>query len=195
MILLKVNFEELTSNAFEIIILLLVIAIIAYFIGRMGRVAQKLYNLKAEEKLKQIDLLHQDIDSEKLINDRLFRESQSLSKKIIGLKEELSKCQKLSKKTLPIATGDKVLERVKSKSSTIDFDRIGIANVGEKDNLQVIKGIGKYIEEKLNALGIYKYKQIANFTSEDEGLVNKAIEFFPGRVKRDDWKGQANTFI
>jgi nucleotidyltransferase/DNA polymerase involved in DNA repair len=212
MILLNINFAEFSTNAIEIIILLLVTAIIAYFIGRVGRVAQKIYNLKAEEKekledelrdllikheekLKQIVLLQQDLDSEKLKNDRFIKENHSLSKKINSLEEELSHCQKLIKKTLPIAMGGEVLYRMKAQSSTIDFDRIGIANVGEKDNLQVIKGIGKYIEEKLNALGIYRYKQIANFTPEDEELVNKAIEFFPGRVKRDDWKGQAKTFI
>ena len=33
-----------------------------------------------------------------------------------------------------------------------------------KDDLQVIKGIGPFIEEKLNALGITTYRQIANMT-------------------------------
>jgi hypothetical protein len=49
----------------------------------------------------------------------------------------------------------------------------------------------KSIEEKLNALGIYKIEQIAKLTSELEDEVNIAIEFFPGRVKRDEWVNQA----
>ena len=60
-----------------------------------------------------------------------------------------------------------------------------------KDDLQVIKGIGPFIEEKLNALGIYMFVQIARMTPELEEDVNVAIEFFPGRVKRDEWARQA----
>ena len=60
-----------------------------------------------------------------------------------------------------------------------------------KDDLQIIKGIGPFIEEKLNALGIYMFIQIARMTPELEEEVNVAIEFFPGRVKRDQWVKQA----
>ena len=54
-----------------------------------------------------------------------------------------------------------------------------------------MKGISRFIEEKLNALGIFKFEQIAKMTSEIEDEVNIAIEFFPGRVKRDEWVKQA----
>jgi predicted flap endonuclease-1-like 5' DNA nuclease len=43
----------------------------------------------------------------------------------------------------------------------------------------------------LNALGIFTFEQVGNMTSEIETQVNKAIEFFPGRVKRDEWAKQA----
>ena len=64
-----------------------------------------------------------------------------------------------------------------------------------KDDLQVIKGIGPFIEEKLNALGITTYRQIANMTAKLEDQVNEAIEFFPGRVKRDQWVAQAKILL
>ena len=54
-----------------------------------------------------------------------------------------------------------------------------------------MKGISRFIEDKLNALGIFKFEQIAKMTSEIEDEVNIAIEFFPGRVKRDEWVKQA----
>ena len=60
-----------------------------------------------------------------------------------------------------------------------------------RTRLLEIKGIGPFIEEKLNALGIFKFSQIAKMTSEIEEEVNVAIEFFPGRVKRDEWVKQA----
>ncbi|MBM67494.1 MAG: hypothetical protein CMB39_03500 [Euryarchaeota archaeon] len=87
------------------------------------------------------------------------------------------------------------LERVKANASKIDFDVLGTAKASDKDDLQAIKGVGPFIEEKLNALGIYTYEQISKMTSELEDTVNEAIEFFPGRVKRDEWVAQSQTLI
>ena len=87
------------------------------------------------------------------------------------------------------------LERVKANASKIDFDVLGTAKASDKDDLQAIKGVGPFIEEKLNALGIYTYEQISKMNSELEDTVNLAIEFFPGRVKRDQWAGQAKTLL
>ena len=83
------------------------------------------------------------------------------------------------------------LARVAAKAEKIDFGTIGVASASDKDNLQELKGIGPFIEEKLNALGIFKFEQIAKMTSKIEDEVNIAIEFFPGRVKRDEWVKQA----
>ena len=47
----------------------------------------------------------------------------------------------------------------------------------------------------MNALGIYQFVQIAKMTSDLEDEVNVAIEFFPGRVKRDGWVKQAKELI
>ena len=87
------------------------------------------------------------------------------------------------------------LKRVKERSKSIDFKVLGTAKVSDKDDLQVIKGIGPFIEEKLNALGIYTYLQISKMTSKLEDTVNEAIEFFPGRVKRDQWVAQAKILL
>ncbi|MBT5618016.1 MAG: hypothetical protein HOJ71_02980, partial [Euryarchaeota archaeon] len=83
------------------------------------------------------------------------------------------------------------LERISKNAESIDFATLGVASASEKDSLQTIKGIGPFIEEKLNALGIFTFEQVGNMTSEIEEQVNKAIEFFPGRVKRDEWAKQA----
>ena len=83
------------------------------------------------------------------------------------------------------------LERIAQKAETIDFDTLGVATFDEKDDLQTIKGIGPFIADKLYALGIYTFAQVGNMTPKIEEEVNKAIEFFPGRVKRDEWAKQA----
>ncbi|MEC8264617.1 MAG: hypothetical protein VX011_03700, partial [Candidatus Thermoplasmatota archaeon] len=86
------------------------------------------------------------------------------------------------------------LERIAEKAEKIDFATLGVASASEKDDLKAIKGIGPFIEEKLNALGIYTFRQVGNMTPEIEEEVNVAIEFFPGRVKRDEWARQAREF-
>jgi len=83
------------------------------------------------------------------------------------------------------------LARIAEKKESIDFKTLGTASEDDKDDLKNIKGIGPFLEQKLNALGIYTYKQISNMTPELEDQVNEAIEFFPGRIKRDNWVKQA----
>jgi predicted flap endonuclease-1-like 5' DNA nuclease len=83
------------------------------------------------------------------------------------------------------------LERIAKKAEKIDFATLGVASASEKDDLKSIKGIGPFIEEKLNALGIFTFEQVSKMTAKIEEEVNVAIEFFPGRVKRDEWAKQA----
>jgi len=61
----------------------------------------------------------------------------------------------------------------------------------DKDDLTRIKGVGSFLEKKLNGLGIYTYEQLSKFTPEWTEQLTTAIEFFPGRIERDDWVGQA----
>ena len=75
------------------------------------------------------------------------------------------------------------LLRVTEKSKNIDFGIIGFASESDKDDLQEVSGIGPFIEEKLNALGIFTFLQISKMDSDLEDKVNDAIEFFPSRPK------------
>ncbi len=77
----------------------------------------------------------------------------------------------------------------------LNFNRIGIAEEKNKNNLKKIKGIGSAIEIKLNNLGIYTYEQINNFNSADINKITEILKFFPGRIERDDWVGQAFHLI
>ena len=83
------------------------------------------------------------------------------------------------------------VERIAKRAESIDFATLGVATIGESDDLQSIKGVGPFIAEKLNALGIFTFQQVGNMTAEIEEQVNIAIEFFPGRIKRDEWARQA----
>lgn len=61
----------------------------------------------------------------------------------------------------------------------------------EADDLKDIVGIGKVFEHTLNELGIYTFKQIADFTVADIARVNAELKEFKGRMEQDDWIGQA----
>jgi len=64
------------------------------------------------------------------------------------------------------------------------------AREGGKDNLQLIKGVGKVLEALLNETGIYHFDQIANFTSEEVRWLDNSMSF-PGRIEREEWISQA----
>lgn len=78
-----------------------------------------------------------------------------------------------------------------NKIKSLDFKTIGIATEETKDNLQKINGIGKTAELKLNEIGIFTFKQISNLNSTDVEKLTGMINFFPGRIAKDDWIGQA----
>jgi predicted flap endonuclease-1-like 5' DNA nuclease len=88
-----------------------------------------------------------------------------------------------------------LFKRISERKSNIQYNRIGIAHKDEADDLTIISGIGGWIKEKLNALDIYTFRQISNFTEEDVKAVTEAIEYFPGRIERDEWILQAQELV
>jgi len=97
-----------------------------------------------------------------------------------------------------VISKDKRTERLKQlreRMARIDYNRIGIAKKEEADDLTSISGIGGWIKEKLNVLDIYTLRQISNFTEEDVHTVTEAIEYFPGRIERDEWILQAQELV
>ncbi len=60
----------------------------------------------------------------------------------------------------------------------------------QSDNLQRIKGIGRVNEQKLNALGIFHFDQIAGWGRPEIRWVGTYLAF-PGRIDRENWVSQA----
>ncbi len=83
---------------------------------------------------------------------------------------------------------DAAKERVTSSLGT----RIPKATAADADDLKLISGVGPFIEKKMNALGIFTFEQISKFDKDFIDTVTDAIEFFPGRIERDDWVSQAH---
>ena len=63
---------------------------------------------------------------------------------------------------------------------------------GAADDLKKISGVGPVLEDKLNALGITQYQQIAGFSDDDIARVDEVLNF-KGRIEREDWVSQAKA--
>ncbi|MEL7547972.1 MAG: hypothetical protein AAGJ84_15070 [Pseudomonadota bacterium] len=61
---------------------------------------------------------------------------------------------------------------------------------GEADDLTRIKGIGPKLSEKLYELGVYHFRQIAGWDESEAEWIEDSLAF-KGRVRREDWIGQA----
>lgn len=71
-------------------------------------------------------------------------------------------------------------------------ETFGAPRNGAPDDLSRIKGIGPKSHEKLNALGVFHYDQIAAWNLDNARWIGVAIGA-PGRVERDKWIQQARA--
>lgn len=60
------------------------------------------------------------------------------------------------------------------------------------DDLKLINGVGPAMEKKLNACGVFGFRDLALLSDADVERVEVAIKFV-GRLRREDWIGQARA--
>ena len=65
----------------------------------------------------------------------------------------------------------------------------------QKDDLTQIGGVGPFIQQQLYDNGIYTYEQISQFDKAQIDQVTRDIGYFPGRIEKDDWVGQAKALM
>jgi len=161
--------------------------------------------LEAEkEKLKS------DLEPEKREASRLKDELQTLRPKVqladveLGrvtfqmkqLENQLIETKEVNQKLVVELEEARAAKPVRKEPMFSDFivdQRLAGADISEKhkDDLKHISGIGPVIEKKLNNLGIYTFRQISEFTPQIIEHVTSSIKFFPARIGRDNWIGQA----
>ncbi len=69
---------------------------------------------------------------------------------------------------------------------------MGMQRPRNPDDLKAIAGLGPKLEQVLNGLGIWTYRQIAAWKAEEIAWVEDTLGF-KGRIGRDDWLGQAKA--
>ncbi len=65
------------------------------------------------------------------------------------------------------------------------------ARKGGPDDLKLIWGVGPKMEKLLQSMGFYHFDQLAAWSDENLRWVDRRLEGFRGRARRDDWIGQA----
>ncbi len=127
---------------------------------------------------------HNNLDSE---NTRLRKELEKMRAEMAAKPVAVAAPAKPATKEEKAAKANEA----KSKFTAALGTKVKKATAADKDDLKLISGVGPFIEKKLNAIGIYTFEQVSQFDNDLVQVVNDAIEFFPGRILRDDWVGQA----
>jgi len=86
---------------------------------------------------------------------------------------------------------DAKVEQARDYFRTAIGSALPLASESQKDDLQKIQGIGPFLEKQLNELGIFTYEQLSKLDEAQVEQLTTAIRFFPGRIMKDDWVGQA----
>jgi len=88
-----------------------------------------------------------------------------------------------------VAQEDLILARIDPNAIQQHLPVLGLED--RKDDLAEIRGIGHWIQRRLNRIKITNFHQLARMTAAIAADVAKAIRFFPGRIHTDQWVYQA----
>ncbi len=109
------------------------------------------------------------------------QKSETLRVKLDEVEQNFIDIEKQQRKALKDARKATVARKSNGKSPPKE----------KRDDLQEIVGVGKVFEQALHELGIFNFRQIANFDISDVARVNAELKEFRGRMEQDDWIGQA----
>ena len=94
----------------------------------------------------------------------------------------------------PLATASGEKKKSAKPQRTPQAKAIAQAPV-RQDDLKMISGVGPGLEKKLQDAGIVSYAQIAALTDAEITELETNVIKFGGRIKRDDWIGQATQLM
>ena len=161
-------------------------------------------NAELMSKLQNSSALNEaysDYDSLKGKISDLSGENADLKKRLAAMAADMDEAKNaaiITATPMPVMdeiSKDETAAKAQAEVKAALGSKIAAATADEKDDLKLINGVGPFIEKKLNNLGIYTFEQISQFDDDLSNKVTDAIEFFPGRIQRDDWVGQAKILL
>lgn len=87
------------------------------------------------------------------------------------------------------------LSAVAARRAELDESVFGTAGPDDQDNLQRIHDIGPEVEQKLHALGIMSYAQVARLTPQILEQVTDILGLLPGSAEEQGWVAQAEALL
>lgn len=78
-----------------------------------------------------------------------------------------------------------------SPPDTLAGGTIAAAASGKREDLSLIRGLGRDGENRLNALGIHSYRDIEKLSASDEAALEGSLGYAPGRIAAEHWREQA----
>lgn len=119
--------------------------------------------------------------------DDIAKENHALRTKMRKMESRLAELES----RLKSAAAPTPKEEAKKKLTAL----LGNVKPADRDDLQQIKGIGPKLEEQLNAMGIYTFRQLSRLTDSEYELIDSLLEGFQGRGRRDHWAEQAKAML
>ena len=117
--------------------------------------------------------------------DKSERKSETLRIRLDEVEKNFAEMEKQQLEALKEARKSATSQKTNSKKPAKQ----------EKDDLKEIIGIGKVFEHTLHELGVFSFRQIANFGISDIARINSELKEFKGRMEQDDWIGQAKDLL
>lgn len=123
---------------------------------------------------------------------RLESENQALQQSLQSLAAAASNAAAPSSPSLEFAEEP---EYQPNDDKSVLRGRIDVDQVAERDDLSLIVGVGDFLARKLNETGVYTFEQIAQWNEADVERITNELSYFPGRILKDDWIGQAQRLV
>ncbi len=185
MIMLDIlNPADKSEAGLVLAVMMIVSLIIGFVIGWLLR------RQRSGDANVNVDGLSADLDQLKIQVANLDKQNIDLTVKNTALQASLDECKASQVKHDQVTTVNTtgISDEYLANAKALGFKAV---SGDKKDDLKLIHGVGPFIEKKLNNLGIYTFEQISDFNIDTINKVTDAIEFFPGRIERDNWVAQA----
>ncbi|MCB1760079.1 MAG: hypothetical protein KDI68_09925 [Gammaproteobacteria bacterium] len=119
-----------------------------------------------------------------------LQDAQTLQSVLLG--EYVGWCERFAPFSLPLGVADPFLQ-VEPVATLPEAAEV----ISAVDDLTRIQGIGKVLQERLNAAGIRCFQQIVDWDANDIAQVEEEVlgSRFSGRVERDQWQLQAEALL
>lgn len=160
-----------------------------FYLNQIRKIKRQSILDKVQHKITDIETIFTEIKPRIIEVVKETQKEKSQATNTLGNTVQMKSPQEIAEKART-----SYLSYTKNKP-TLNFENFGYADKDSKEDLTKINGIGPYIEQRLNEIGIYNYEQISRFKEEDIRVLTDLIDFFPGRIERDNWIGQAEALL